>query len=487
MKYILDSRYRLRGWYKLPGGLYDNWKKEAVFPENNAYLLLLKCDGAHEIDPETLGEEEKKILEGLEKERVIRPARFWELLKPEQMYKQYPARYREEAHWSVTGACNLKCRHCFMSAPHARHGSPSHEEIINVADQLAECGVCRVGITGGEPLIREDFLEIIDAMLEREIGISTLYTNGWLVDEKLLDEFEKRDLYCGFQLSYDGVGCHDFLRGVPGAEERTLNAIRLLQERKFPVSVAMCVHRKNKHTIRESVNLMASMGVRSIKLGSMMQLGEWAKPEVLDLQMTPAEEQELFEEYIPQYFEDNAPLSIMMHGSFMYTPGDKTWGIYNERKITEEESKHALACGVLGKNFYIGADGMVAPCMGMCDCGYASHFPNLKETPLREILQESDLVKLCYSTVSDVRNGNDECRKCEYIDRCTGGCRNAALCAGDNYFGVDPDACTFFKNGWDKRIREIAQPAFEAYLKRCPPKETEEESSGKEQAQEICP
>jgi hypothetical protein len=52
----MDSRYRLRGWYKLPGVLYDNWKKEAVFPENNAYLLLLKCDGAHEIDPETLGE-----------------------------------------------------------------------------------------------------------------------------------------------------------------------------------------------------------------------------------------------------------------------------------------------------------------------------------------------------------------------------------------------------------------------------------------------
>lgn len=485
MRYILNERYRLRGWYKLPTGLYDTEMKKAVFPDRETYLLLLRCDGVHEIDPEALSEKEKKGLAELERDGVVRPARIWEILKPEQAYRTYPARYREEAHWSVTGACNLKCRHCFMSAPHAKHGSPSHEEILRVADQLAECGVCQVGITGGEPLIREDFLEIVDAVNERDIGISTIYTNGWLVDEKLLDELEKRNVHPGFQLSFDGVDWHDFLRGVPGAEERTLNALKLLQDRDYSVSVSMCLHRNNQHTIRETVNLMASLGVAGMKLGAMMQKGEWALPEVRDLQLTPAEEQALFEEYIPQYFEDNAPLSIMLGGSFMYSPGEETWSIFNERSCTAQEEQHMLACGVLGKNFYIGADGMVAPCMGMCECGYAVRFPNLKETPLREILRDSDFVSLCYSTVGDVRNNNDECRKCEFVDRCIGGCRNAALIAGDNYFGVDPDVCEFFRNGWDKRIHEIAQPAFEAYIRRCPPGKTEPESD--EPSRPECP
>ena len=125
--------------------------------------------------------------------------------------------------------------------------------------------------------------------------------------------------------------------------------------------------------------------------------------------------------------------------------------------------------------------------MGMCDCGFAARFPNLKETPLKEILQESDLVKLCYATVGDVRNGNDECRKCEYLDRCTGGCRNAAIAHGDNYYGVDPEVCEFFRNGWDKRIHEVAQPAFEAYIKRCPPPENPEEDSETKLTMEDCP
>ena len=484
MRYVLNERYRLRGWYKLPTGVFDTLQKQANFLPPNEYRLLLKCDGAHRMEEENLGEKEEKFLEKLEKGGVIRRAILGEFLQPEQAYVTYPARYRKEAHWSITGACNLKCRHCFMSAPSAKHGSPSHEQIISIADQLAECGVFRVGLTGGEPLIREDFLDIIEAMNERDIGISVIYTNGWLVDEKFLDELDKRSAHTAFQLSYDGVGQHDFLRGVDGAEEKTLKALKLLQERGHKISVSMSLHKGNRHVVRESVNLMASLGVKSMKVGSMMNLGEWALPETRDLQMTPADEQEVFEKYIPQYFEDNAPVSIMLSGSFMYTPGDSKWRIFHERKIPAEAEKKVPSCGVLTHNFYIGADGMVAPCMGMCDCGFSKNFPNLFETPLKDILRDSELIRLSGVTVGEVRDRSGKCRDCEFIDRCFGGCRNAALMAGDDYYGVDPSICEFFKNGWDKRIREVADPAFAEYIKRCPPKK---KGKPKEESAEECP
>jgi len=98
----------------------------------------LKCDGIHDIDEKGLSDEDREFLDSMVKAGVIREATFWEILDPEQEYKEYPARYRESIHWSITGACNLKCRHCFMSAPHAKHGSPTHEQIINIADQIAE-------------------------------------------------------------------------------------------------------------------------------------------------------------------------------------------------------------------------------------------------------------------------------------------------------------------------------------------------------------
>ncbi len=468
-RYVLSEPYRLRGWYKLPMGLYSTVDRKAIFASKEDYLLLLKCDGAHDLTADTMSEAERATLEELLANEVVRPALPGEFLKPEQAYKSYPARYRESVHWSITGACNLKCRHCFMSAPNAKHGSPTHEQLMDVVEQLAECGVCSVGITGGEPLVRKDFLDIVDALVEREIAVSTIYTNGWLVDEVLLDELEKRGVRAGFQLSFDGVGCHDFLRGVSGAEEKTLAALGLLRDRGCITAVSMCLHRGNVHAIRESVKLMASLGVTSMKMGATMDEGEWLSPEVRALALTPAEEQAAFEAYIPQYFEDDAPLAIMLHGSFMYNPGDSEWASFHERPCSAADEQDALACGMLGKNFYIGADGMVSPCMGMCDTGFADNFPNLRETPLREILQDSRLVDLCYAKVADVRDRSGKCRSCEFVDRCAGGCRNSALLAGDNYYGPDPDSCAFFENGWDKRIREVAQPAFEAYLRRCPP------------------
>ena len=472
MEYILDARYRFRGWHGNPYGIYDTWTRKAVFFNRRLYELIMKCDAAHPLDPDTLDEEERTLFRQLEGEGVIRQAGMWDFLQAGQQYKAYPAVYRREAHWSITGACNLKCRHCFMSAPHARHGVPSHEEIVCVADQLAECGVFNVSLTGGEPLIRDDFMAIVDLLNERGIGINTIFTNGWLIDEKLLDGMEAKGMHPAFQLSFDGIGCHDYLRGIEGAEERTVRALKLLKERHYDTAVSMCLHRGNISTLREAVKLMASLDVGSMKCGSIMNLGEWMDPEVRSLRLTREEEMSLYETYIPEYFADDAPLAIMLSGAFMYSPGESDWGSCFHRECSAAEERDVPACGVLQSVFYIGADGMVAPCQGMCDCAFARNLPSLRDHPLREILTDSVYVQLSDTTVGDVRDGNEECRRCEYLDRCAGGCRNSALIVGDNYCGPDPEACFFFKNGWEDRISSAVKPAFEAYLKRNPPKET---------------
>jgi radical SAM protein with 4Fe4S-binding SPASM domain len=486
MKYILDKKFKLRGWADKPTGLLSIEHDEPIFLPKDKYLLILKCDGAHEIDVDSLNPEEKQFLESGIKEGAVRPSGFMEFLRDDQAYKRYPAVYKHEAHWSVTGACNFKCRHCFMSAPHAKHGTPTHEQIIGIADQLAECGVMTASLTGGEPLIREDFFDIVDALTERGIKVTTIYTNGWLVDEVFLDKFEEKGLHPSFQISFDGVGKHDFLRGIPGAEEKAVKVLKLLQERKHGVSVSMCLHKDNCDVLRETVNLLASLGVKSMKVGNMMEIGEWASPEVAGLQLGEQEQLEAFEKYIPQYFEDNAPLSIMLGGAFIYSPGSEEWHIFYKREITAEKENSSPACGALLNVFYVGADGMIAPCMGMCDCGFSKELPNVFEKPLREILAPGEkLYTLCNATVAQVRDKSGKCRDCKYVDKCAGGCRNSALMADDNYYGVDPECCFFFENGWEERLTAAAQPAFEEYLKRCPP--TKKKDKSEKKTIEDCP
>lgn len=39
-----------------------------------------------------------------------------QVLKPYQHYIKYNNRCKKEVHWSITGACNYRCKRCFMSA-----------------------------------------------------------------------------------------------------------------------------------------------------------------------------------------------------------------------------------------------------------------------------------------------------------------------------------------------------------------------------------
>ena len=162
------------------------------------------------------------------------------------------------------------------------------------------------------------------------------------------------------------------------------------------------------------------------------------------------------------------------------------WSIYYHRECGAEEETSRPSCGVMLRNFYIGAEGMVCPCMGMADCGFAEHFPNLFRTPLSEILNSEEFTHWCLATVGEIRDRNPKCRECRFVDRCTGGCRNAALMAGDDYFAVDPDVCWFFENHGEERITAAAQAPFEAYIKRHPPK-TEREGKGVRTDVEDCP
>ena len=68
MRYILDSRYCLRGWYGAQTGIYDTRAHAARFVEPGLYGILLQCDAVHEIDGGALSEAERRFIAALEQE-----------------------------------------------------------------------------------------------------------------------------------------------------------------------------------------------------------------------------------------------------------------------------------------------------------------------------------------------------------------------------------------------------------------------------------
>ena len=66
--------------------------------------------------------------------------------------------------WEVTRACALACRHCrAVAQPRPHPDELTHEEALRLIDQLAELRPPMLVLTGGDPVMRPDILELIRA------------------------------------------------------------------------------------------------------------------------------------------------------------------------------------------------------------------------------------------------------------------------------------------------------------------------------------
>lgn len=459
VRYILSPGYALRGWKLLPFAIQHLYRTGTEFFRPDEFRLLEACDGQTDIAWASLTEGERERYEHWERGGFIRRAKPGDRLLPHQRYRFYDARFKESVQWSITGRCNFRCRHCFMSAPHAAQGEPSWEQLMTMLDAFERCGVHNLSLTGGEPMFRRDFWDLMDEILRRGMNIPTLYSNGLLITDGFLDELEERHMHPAIQFSFDGVGHHDWMRGVPGAERAVIDALRRCQERGVPTSVSMVICRESKDSIRESVNLMASLGVYGMKVGNASPQGEWLnEPEHY---LSQAETYEAFMDYIPHYFEDGMPLSITMEGFFSYEKPDALIHSINEKDIPEDLFPKAQMCGHVRRSMYVSPQGHVLPCMSMVGGPIEEQFPNMLETPLEEILDKDSLyMDMVSFTVADFMEHNPDCRDCAYRCSCCGGCR--AIAVRDHpidYLSKDLVACEYYRGGWkdkkDALLREI--------------------------------
>ena len=135
----------------------------------------------------------------------------------------------ESVFWFVTSQCNSKCRACFYATETHPGADLTFDQVCRLADTAPRFD--KLWLSGGEPILRDDMVDIIVRFYER-CGIRTLNfpTNGLLVErvEAAVDQLLARcpELTVHLNYSLDGLGeMHDRLRGVPGSFDKTIAAI----------------------------------------------------------------------------------------------------------------------------------------------------------------------------------------------------------------------------------------------------------------------
>ena len=352
------------------------------------------------------------------------------------------------AHWSVTGRCNLKCRHCYMNAPEGQAELPlaAMERIVKA---LCESGATGVKLTGGEPLIRKDFFLLIDLITENGLAVTNIYTNATLIDDRVLAQFEQAGVHPVFHVSFDGVGAHEIMRNVPGAEANTLRGIRCLLEAGYTVTVATSVDENVLPTLEKTYELMREMGVHAWGMARPMAAGCGKKLDRIgDERFAQACEAVLL-----RWKQDGKPFTLGLEAFYSeaVTPD-------MHRVIRPIEQKR-YSCSGCRQYPHITHKGDLLPCACYAETEYGGLFGNLPKDGWQKAWNNPTLRKTMDVTLEEVYQANPECRSCVYLPQCRTGCRVNAVLYGNGLTGLDTLTCGIFHGGLRERFASIGGQA----------------------------
>lgn len=160
----------------------------------------------------------------------------------------------------LTFHCDLSCAHCYCSCDTMKK-EMSFKEICHILDEIAEAGCLWLLITGGEPLLRDDFLDIYTYAKKKGMFI-TLFTNGTLITPYIADYLKE---YPPFAIEISLYGAtrqsYEKITGVPGSFERCIKGIDFLLERDLPLRLKTMVMTLNKHELWQIKKYAESLGV----------------------------------------------------------------------------------------------------------------------------------------------------------------------------------------------------------------------------------
>lgn len=337
----------------------------------------------------------------------------------------------------ITARCNMKCKHCFAASQEQPPQEPTFEQLKYIIDRLNDAKVFTVTITGGEPLIRRDFFEIVEYIKQYTIRMG-LNTNATLVTDEVSERIAEMGFKSRISVSLDGSNreTHELLRG-PGTFEPAIRGLENLLRYNKNIRPFCVVTRYNFRDLENIIKLAKSLGAPRIEFNCLMQ-GERAAC-YQDLFLRAAEKIEALEKMV----ELKEIYRGYIGGSFVGM-AKKAKRLRNTSDDELSKSKPGVLqnCDAGFGMAAIRTDGKVAPCYTMLDYVVGDVFKG----SLKDIWRTSPALKEFRRMHNVSLEDIEPCKTCIYKGVCNAGCRAGAFYASgktrlDTY---DPEGCYLF-------------------------------------------
>jgi pyrroloquinoline quinone biosynthesis protein E len=315
----------------------------------------------------------------------------------------------------LTYRCPLRCVYCSNPVDfHRSRTELSTDEWRRVFSQAAELGVMQLHLSGGEPVLRDDLVELIQHARANDLYIN-LITGGTILDEDKLRRFREAGLD-HIQLSVQGAAREsaEMIAGVR-SHRKKLEVARLIRKAGFPLTLNVVIHRLNIVEVPELITLALELGADRLELAN-TQFYAWAAENRRALMPTR-------EDY--DRAEEIARAAIVKYRGTLEIA-------FVQNDYLSGEPKPCM--GGWGRSYMcINPTGQVMPCHA------AAVIPGL----IFESIRDNSLEKIWRdSPAMNAFRGDDwmmePCRSCARKEIDFGGCRCQALMLAGNAAEADP-------------------------------------------------
>jgi AdoMet-dependent heme synthase len=343
--------------------------------------------------------------------------------------------------WEVTRACQLKCVHCRADAQLQKDPRElTHEEGINLLDQIYEMNNPMLVFTGGDCMMRDDLFELADYAVKKGMRVSMVPSATDNVTKEKMQRAKDVGLSrWGFSLDGPTPEIHDHFRGTPGSFDLTLEKIKFLNELDMPLQINTVISRYNYDHLEEMAKLVGELKAVMWYIFLLVPTGRGQ----LDACISPAEHEKVFRWLYD--LSKTAPYDIKTTAAQHYRRVVLQQKM-REKKIENGEIHYEDS---ITTDFASMHDGLKRAPKGVNDGNgfvFVSHtgdvmpsglLPivggNVREQPLAEIYREAKVFK----ELRQPDNYKGKCGVCEFNKIC-GGSRSRTYGVTGDYLESEP-------------------------------------------------